>query len=238
MKKESRTSFVNRVMGLSFKSTQGKFSYCNDDKKQVLFSIDAANGEKNDLILSPEWSRQGYAHSLKHINKVRNQGYDLLVYKIKTKKNKKGETVADKFEPLLEKRQLVVENDVFRATSIDVLLSEEVYESGSPYFEGAKKNITVNAYERNTVARQICLDKFGYICKICEFDFQQKYGERGKDFIHVHHIVPLSEIKGEYELKPLEDLIPVCPNCHAMLHRRGHTISPERLKAIINQRTS
>lgn len=70
MKKESRTSFVNRVMGLTLRSTQGKYSYCNDQTKQVLFSLNSSN-EDSDLILSPKWSKNGYAHSLKHIDKVR-----------------------------------------------------------------------------------------------------------------------------------------------------------------------
>lgn len=233
MHKESRTSFVNRVMGLSFSSTQGKYSYCNDARKQVLFSLDIAKREDNNLILSPTWSKNGYAHSLKHVNKVKNQGYDLLVFKTKTRMNKNGETIAFGFEPLLEKRQLVEDNGEFRAIPIDFMASEEVHESGSHFFEGSKTTIIVNSYERDPSARQLCLDVYGYACKICGFDFKEKYGERGKDFIHVHHIVPLSEIKCGYEIHPLQDLIPVCPNCHAMLHRGGHTISPKELEVMI-----
>jgi 5-methylcytosine-specific restriction protein A len=232
MKKELRTSFVNRVMGLSFSSTQGKYSYCNDQSKQVLFSLDSSNGEGSDLILSPKWKKNGYAHSLKHIDKILNHGYELLIFKTKTRKNNNDETVADGFEPLLEKRTLVVDGDEFRAVPIEILASEEVCESSGPYYEGAIRKITVNAYERDSAARQKCLDEYGYKCLICNFNFEEKYGERGKDFIHVHHIVPLSEIKKGYEVKPLDDLIPVCANCHAMLHRSG-TILPEELKAMI-----
>jgi 5-methylcytosine-specific restriction protein A len=35
---------------------------------------------------------------------------------------------------------------------------------------------------------------------------------------------------------PEKDLIPVCPNCHAMLHRSRETMHPETLKEIINNR--
>ncbi|GAB2597810.1 HNH endonuclease [Nitrincola alkalisediminis] len=230
MSNETRTEFVNRVMGLSFQSTQGKYSYCNDSKKQILFSLNAENG---DVILSPSWSRNGYSHSLKHIYKIINDGYDLLVFETKTKKNKKGETLANGFNPLIEKRKLVVEGDIFKAVKIEVTQSKETTGSGSSIFEGAKKTITVNAYERDPQARQACLDEFGYLCKICGFDFEKTYGERGKEFIHVHHIVPLSEIKKEYKVDPVQDLIPVCPNCHSMLHRKGHTITPDELKSII-----
>lgn len=222
-------------MGLSFKSTQGKYSYCSDSKKQVLFSLNAGNG---DVILSPSWSISGYSHSLKHINKIINQGYDLLVFETITKRNKKGDTLADGFNPLIEKRKLVVEGDVFRAVPIDEIQNKETTESGGSIFEGAKKTIKVNAYERDLQARQDCLDEYGYLCQICEFDFEKVYGKRGKGFIHVHHIVPLSEIKKEYKVDPIKDLIPVCPNCHEMLHRKGHTISPKELKSILINKPS
>jgi 5-methylcytosine-specific restriction protein A len=89
--------------------------------------------------------------------------------------------------------------------------------------------VLVNLYERDTKARQVCLDKFGYICKICNFDFEKRYGLIGKEFIHVHHLIPLSEIKKEYELNPKKDLIPVCPNCHAMLHKKVPAYKPEEI---------
>lgn len=97
-------------------------------------------------------------------------------------------------------------------------------------FEGAKKQITVNGYERNAQARQECVNYFGYRCSICSFDFENIYGEIGKDFIHVHHVKPLSEIDGQYKINPIEDLRPVCPNCHSMLHKRKPSYSIEELK--------
>lgn len=64
--------------------------------------------------------------------------------------------------------------------------------------------------------------------------FDETYGMFAKDFIHVHHIKPLSEINEEYEVDPINDLIPVCPNCHAMLHRQqnGIPMTVERLKLL------
>jgi 5-methylcytosine-specific restriction enzyme A len=59
-----------------------------------------------------------------------------------------------------------------------------------------------------------------YRCKACELNFVERYGEIGKDFIHVHHTKPISAIGKSYKIKPLNDLVPVCPNCHAMLHRK------------------
>lgn len=103
--------------------------------------------------------------------------------------------------------------------------------------EGAKKSIVVNAYERNSQARQQCLAYWGYRCVVCGFDFQEKYGAIGKGFIHVHHLIPLSRIGQTYQVNPIEDLRPVCPNCHAMLHTTYPPMSIEALqeKIVANQ---
>ena len=107
--------------------------------------------------------------------------------------------------------------------------------SDSILFEGAKKRVTVNFYERDLKARKVCLEHYGYNCSICKFNFENKFGEIGKNFIHVHHIKPLSEINQEYKVDPIKDLIPVCPNCHAMLHKKVPAYSLEELKDIINK---
>lgn len=229
--KETKTNFINRVMGLKFKNIQGKYSFCNDERRQILFSLDLSNGENTDLILSQKWPKKGYSHSIKHINKILNDGYDLLIYKTRTI-TKNGTTKTIEFETLLEKRKLIVGNDgEYRASPLDISLGEEISESGKPFFEGSKKTITINAYERNLDAKKECLKLYGYTCRICQFNFKETYGERGKDYIHVHHIIPLSEIGINYKINPMKDLIPVCPNCHAMLHRNGHTILPDELLA-------
>ena len=58
--------------------------------------------------------------------------------------------------------------------------------------EGTTKQVTVNLYERNSRAREVCLEKHGYNCKVCGMSFFETYGEIGKKFIHVHHIKPLA----------------------------------------------
>lgn len=86
--------------------------------------------------------------------------------------------------------------------------------------EGAKKQITVNAYERSSEARSKCLEAHGYKCTICGFDFGQFYGSQFEGKIHVHHKKPLHEIDKEYKIDPINDLVPVCPNCHMVLHSK------------------
>lgn len=108
------------------------------------------------------------------------------------------------------------------------IFSEEV-ENNKVFTEGTLKQILVNQYERDPKAREVCINHYGFICKVCEFDFEKKYGEIGKGFIHVHHLKPLSEIGKEYKLNPITDLLPVCPNCHAMLHKKKPPFSIEEL---------
>lgn len=102
-------------------------------------------------------------------------------------------------------------------------------------FEGALTSVLVNKYERNILARRACLTKHGYSCSVCGMNFEEKYGEIGRNFIHVHHIVPISTIGQEYQIDPEKDLVPVCPNCHAMLHKGkdGEVLSIEELKEIL-----
>ena len=101
------------------------------------------------------------------------------------------------------------------------------------HFEGSSKQVTVNKFERNIKARKACIEHYKAACRVCNLNFVEVYGDMGRDFIHVHHIVPLSEIDEEYQVDPIQDLVPVCPNCHAMLHRKSPPYSVEELKAKI-----
>ena len=86
--------------------------------------------------------------------------------------------------------------------------------------EGKSKDIVKTRYERNPAARKRCLDYYGCSCEVCKFNFEEHYGEIGKGFIHVHHRNQIYEIGKEYDIDPIRDLIPVCPNCHAMIHSK------------------
>ena len=112
------------------------------------------------------------------------------------------------------------------------ILAEE-FDMPSTVVEGAKKVITVNAYERDRNARNRCIRHWGVKCVVCGFDFERKYGSIGAGFVHVHHLKPISEIGEQYQLDPVEDLRPVCPNCHAMLHRSRQILSIEQLQEIL-----
>jgi len=68
-------------------------------------------------------------------------------------------------------------------------------------------------------------------------NLEDVYGDLAKNFIHVHHIVPLSSIGEGYQVDATQDLRPVCPNCHAMLHRSKEALSIDELKVLLNRET-
>lgn len=115
-----------------------------------------------------------------------------------------------------------IKNDEFRVYPDEL--------DGKTYKEGAARSVTVNAYERSEKARKECIEFHGLNCKVCDFNFAEIYGDLGIGFIHVHHILDISEVGEEYDVRPKEDLIPVCANCHAMLHRVKPAMSVESLQ--------
>ncbi|MDD2368307.1 MAG: HNH endonuclease [Sulfuricurvum sp.] len=126
--------------------------------------------------------------------------------------------------------------DLIMNNGYEEFIPEEINQNDAEtLIEGAKKQITVNAYERNPKARQECVKKHGYICAICKFDFEKSYGEIGKNFIHVHHLREISSIAENYEVDPEKDLIPVCPNCHAMLHKQKPAYTINEMKKMLNK---
>jgi 5-methylcytosine-specific restriction protein A len=114
----------------------------------------------------------------------------------------------------------------------DVSIPEDLWDADE-YFEGNGQSIVVDAYERNSDARQKCIDHYGASCIICDFSFENIYGDVGVGFIHVHHLRPLSEIGEQYQVDPIVDLRPVCPNCHAIIHRRNPAYTIDEVREIL-----
>jgi predicted HNH restriction endonuclease len=118
-----------------------------------------------------------------------------------------------------------------------ILLPEEIAATTGPLVEGAVCRVSVNAYERNPEARRRCIEAHGTRCCICGFSFGAVYGEVAEGYIHVHHLRPLSEIDGEYVVDPVADLRPVCPNCHAVVHRRIPPFAIEEVRVFVHPRS-
>lgn len=109
-----------------------------------------------------------------------------------------------------------------------------MFESGLP--EGACSTVVVNRYERNPVNRAACIAAHGSRCKVCGFDFGAVYGPMAQGYIEVHHRVPVSKMGGSYQLDPVNDLIPLCANCHAAVHRVDPPMEAEALTVILGGR--
>ncbi|WP_254904634.1 HNH endonuclease [Clostridium tyrobutyricum] len=102
--------------------------------------------------------------------------------------------------------------------------------------EGKVKYVYSKQYERDCDSRIAAIKYHGTKCVICGFDFEKAYGERGKGYIEIHHIRPLSYTGKEIYVNPKTDLVPVCANCHRMIHRRRDKIlTIEEMQEIINK---
>ncbi len=137
--------------------------------------------------------------------------------------------------PMISHVTILSEYENLVGAEEETILFPEEFPNGTPLREGRLKSVLVNIYERNPRARLRCIDHYGPSCSVCGFDFEAKYGAIGKGFVHVHHLVDLASIRDEYEIDPIQDLRPVCPNCHAMLHKSVPAYSIAELQKFINR---
>ena len=92
--------------------------------------------------------------------------------------------------------------------------------------EGFKKVTEKAVYERSKKLRNFAIEYYtvnGRInCNCCNFNFQDFYGNIGQGFIEIHHIKPIFQYEenlNDTMIKAVTNLIPVCSNCHRMIHR-------------------
>jgi 5-methylcytosine-specific restriction protein A len=111
-------------------------------------------------------------------------------------------------------------------TKNDEKLDESIFR------EGSKITIEINKYERNIKAKQKCLKHFGRVCAVCNFKDNEIFGTE-ISIIEVHHKTPISNYSEEYEINAIEDLIPLCPNCHRAVHSKIPAYSIDELRKII-----
>ncbi len=120
---------------------------------------------------------------------------------------------------------------LFSLLTIDDIDNEKV----DVMTEGTPSEIRAIRYERNPINRQLCLHRKGYNCAACGLNFQDVYGDIGFHFIEVHHKMPVSMMTPDYQFDVDKDLVPLCSNCHSMVHRRNPPYTIEELKEMINK---
>jgi len=110
--------------------------------------------------------------------------------------------------------------------------SDEGSDDLESWVEGSRTMKFVSVYERDARYRRQALAIHGYRCVVCEKSMEDIYGDAGKNFIHVHHLVPVSTFERPRAIDPEKELVPVCPNCHAIIHRgkRGGTMSIDEVR--------
>ncbi|MBC8183071.1 HNH endonuclease [candidate division KSB1 bacterium] len=136
-------------------------------------------------------------------------------YKVKTEMFRiKKVNVSNGFELYLKNNNINFES--FQNENIQHI-AEEI-EEPEKYFEGSTIKVSINRYERNSNARTKCINHFGAVCFVCGFNFTEHYKNVKKEYIQVHHIKPFSKISEAYQVDPIKDLRPACPNCHAVIH--------------------
>jgi len=124
--------------------------------------------------------------------------------------------------------------DFVNPTEIGLDIEGEIGEEQEPIAEGSIKYYYGKKFERKPENRKRAIELHGYICVTCGFNFEEVYGNRGKSFIEIHHMKPLSTLDEEQIINPLTDLVPICSNCHRMIHRRkDDVLSIEELKRIL-----
>lgn len=238
----SRKQFIES-QGATCINWSWSWSFVNHKKKFVIFGAwDQQTVGNKSRILSENWEFQngrrkaGYTQARDHIKLVEEKGYMLKTFPMeysgeKRDEKENGPAVIKSFEPKLYNKQL--QKIGIKWYAVDdlekSLIPEEVTEI--EFVEGAAQSILVNAYERNSAARKKCLEHYGFKCFVCGFNFEKVYGEMGKSYIHVHHLKSLSQIRKQYKINPIKDLRPVCPNCHAMIHRYQVAMDIDVLKS-------
>jgi 5-methylcytosine-specific restriction protein A len=237
----SRKTFIESL-GATCNNWTWSWSFVNHKEKKVIFGAwDRHTQGDRALIFSERWltnrrgkKSSGYEQSRNHIRLIEENGYTLMVFPMKWTEDASDAEAPPRiggFTPEVRPRTLARIGDSWYATNSDVVtpLAEELPLS-SKYLEGTKCQVTINAYERNPKARAACISHHGLTCAACKFNFADTYGTHGEGFIHVHHIVPLGLIGAEYEIDPIRDLVPVCPNCHAMIHRAEPPLSIQQVR--------
>lgn len=102
--------------------------------------------------------------------------------------------------------------------------------------EGGEKVVISIRAERDIKLREDAIKLHGLKCKACGFDFEKTYGSWGKNYIEVHHVIPIGD-GVERKTNPKTDLTVVCSNCHRMIHRKQNvTLTIEELKLKIKSR--
>jgi predicted HNH restriction endonuclease/integrase len=211
-----------KVSGEKYITTQSIAIRC----KKLLKDVEHEDISLNDIYMS------GKLDLLKHIQQKKGKKLEIDDYKevqfrfgdnINNYENIRElyeSTISDEKLNVFSKKSLwneISSLDEFYLSDMNEYNMNNSYKES--LYEGDTNNSKVKRYARSRMARNLCIKKWGVKCIICDFDFKKTYGEVGKDLIHVHHLSPISKVGKNHKVDPIEDLRPVCPNCHLIIHK-------------------
>ena len=101
------------------------------------------------------------------------------------------------------------------------------------YFEGNPRQVVMTSYERDPSLKSAVIAEQGKKCRVCRFDFDQKYGSYSDGYIEIHHTVPVSK-SGGAKTDP-NKVIVICSNCHRIIHRGKKMLDWRKLHDYLNR---
>jgi 5-methylcytosine-specific restriction enzyme A len=115
------------------------------------------------------------------------------------------------------------------------LIGVDDVETDDSALEGDPVERVSQRYERKAINREICLSVRGRRCFCCNFDFGEAYGSSADGYIEVHHIVPAAGMGPGYQVNPVTDLVPICSNCHSVVHMTNPPASVDDVRALVQR---
>ena len=239
------------LMGL-YSSSPHRYTYFRPDTNKR-WRIGSRDVTELPITTIREHILESYCLKIKDLglDSVLCRGIDNINMKGEMKENNrnKGTVAVAHFANVLKVDIQAVNDGLERALTLGKILGEKIgatvtsdieslkaEEGSEEYFEGGKRKCLVNLYERNPKLRADAISFHGNKCKVCAFDFERFYGERGCNYIEVHHLRPVSSLNGKEKVNPASDMTVLCSNCHRMIHRsRDNVLSPEGLNEETHQ---
>ncbi len=198
--------------------------------KQFVETINSSNEDKRKVFVE-YWEKLGESRIKIKINDVPISSEDF----IQDKKTWNSFSLRYSVSPYYEKEN-EKEKNIFDGLSSVIAMLLSICEYSIVGYEEGETKVTIDKkYERNPINRKLCLLAKGYKCSVCGFDFEKAYGEIGKGFIEVHHSLPVSQMGIGHIVDPIKELFPLCPNCHAMIHRKNPPYTIDELKKIMEE---
>lgn len=246
----NRKTFIES-QGATCANWQWSWSFVNERARFVIFGVwDNNETDEGGKILGKSWEKnqnghlnKGYGQSIKHINLIKYSDFDLLTFPQFAKRDQDVNIMTDtrrisigKIIPVLERRFVFETEDGWYSTPAPMPPASS-YETliKQTFEEGEKASIIARRVERNSKARQACLAHHGCACKVCGLLMSDFYGPVGKDVIEVHHIHELALCDGTRMVDPKKDLVPVCPNCHTILHRKRPAYPLDQVRLMLRR---